>query len=291
MTKNNEQQHIGGELYLIPTPVGNMEDMTFRAVRLLKEADLILCEDTRTSGLLLKHFDITGKRLMAHHKFNEHGTSKNIIEHLKGGELVCLITDAGTPGISDPGFYLVREAVEAGIAVHTLPGATAFVPALVSSGLPCDKFVFEGFLPQKKGRHTRLQQLAREHRTMIIYESPRRVVKTLTELCEVFGKDRRISASREISKVYEQHVRGTIEEVLAHFTAEEPKGEFVLIVGPATNPKLNENEAAGAYENENETTGAYENENLNPNLNENGEEKPRKLSKYQRKLLSREAEE
>ena len=217
-------------LYLIPTPVGNMEDMTFRAIRLLKEADLILCEDTRTSGILLKHFDITDKRLMAHHKFNEHGTSHAIVERLKGGETICLITDAGTPGISDPGFYLVREAIEAGIEVQTLPGATAFVQALVSSGLPCDKFCFEGFLPQKKGRQTRLQELATEPRTMIIYESPRRVVKTLEQFCEFFGKDRRISACREISKIHEQSVRGTMTEVLEHFKAHEPKGEFVLIV-------------------------------------------------------------
>ncbi len=218
-------------LYLIPTPVGNMEDMTFRAIRLLKEADLILCEDTRTSGILLKHFQIEGKRLMAHHKFNEHGTSKNIVERLKTGETVCLITDAGTPGISDPGFFLVREAVEAGIEVQTLPGATAFVPALVSSGLPCDRFCFEGFLPQKKGRQTRIEDLSQETRTMIIYESPRRIVKTLEQLAVAFGEDRRMSACREISKVHEESVRGTIAEVLAHFKEKEPKGEFVLIIG------------------------------------------------------------
>ena len=158
-----------GTLYLVPTPVGNMEDMTFRAVRLLKEADLILCEDTRTSGILLKHYDIH-RQLMAHHKFNEHGTSAGIVERLRGGQTICLITDAGTPGISDPGFFLVREAVAAGIEVQTLPGATAFVPALVSSGLPCDRFTFEGFLPQKKGRQTRLTQLSEETRTMIFYE-------------------------------------------------------------------------------------------------------------------------
>ena len=221
-------------LYLIPTPVGNMEDMTFRAVRLLKEADLILCEDTRTSGILLKHFGITDKRLMAHHKFNEHGTSKGIVERLKGGENVCLITDAGTPGISDPGFYLVREAIEAGVEVQTLPGATAFVPALVSSGLPCDKFCFEGFLPQKKGRQTRLEQLSREPRTMIFYESPRRVVKTLEQLCKYFGEERRVSACREISKVYEESVRGTAKEVMEHFMETEPKGEFVIIVSGCT---------------------------------------------------------
>ena len=218
-------------LYLIPTPVGNMEDMTFRAIRLLKEADVVLCEDTRTSGILLKHFQIEGKRLMAHHKFNEHGTAKNIVERLKSGETICLITDAGTPGISDPGFFLVREAVEAGIEVQTLPGATAFVPALVSSGLPCDRFCFEGFLPQKKGRQTRIEELSHETRTMIIYESPRRIVKTLEQLAIAFGEDRRMSACREISKVHEESVRGTIAEVLAHFKETEPKGEFVLIIG------------------------------------------------------------
>ena len=218
-------------LYLIPTPVGNMEDMTFRAIRLLKEADVVLCEDTRTSGILLKHFQIEGKRLMAHHKFNEHGTAKGIVERLKSGETICLITDAGTPGISDPGFLLVREAVEAGIEVQTLPGATAFVPALVSSGLPCDRFCFEGFLPQKKGRQTRLEELSHETRTMIIYESPRRVVKTLEQLATFFGEDRKMSACREISKIHEESVRGTIAEVLAHFRENEPKGEFVLIIG------------------------------------------------------------
>ena len=208
-----------------------MEDMTFRAIRLLKEADVVLCEDTRTSGILLKHFQIEGKRLMAHHKFNEHGTAKNIVERLKSGETICLITDAGTPGISDPGFLLVREAVEAGIEVQTLPGATAFVPALVSSGLPCDRFCFEGFLPQKKGRQTRIEELSHETRTMIIYESPRRIVKTLEQLAVAFGEDRKMSACREISKVHEESVRGTIAEVLAHFKEKEPKGEFVLIIG------------------------------------------------------------
>lgn len=258
-------------LYLIPTPVGNMEDMTFRAIRLLKEADLILCEDTRTSGILLKHFDITNKRLMAHHKFNEHGTSKAIVDRLKAGEMVCLITDAGTPGISDPGFYLVREAVEAGVEVVTLPGATAFVPALVSSGLPCDKFVFEGFLPQKKGRQTRLTELAREPRTMIIYESPRRVVKTLEQFCEFFGKDRRISCCREISKLHEESVRGTVEEVLEHFKKTEPKGEFVIILEGCTAADCDTKHDADA---EAQTA-------------DKAEEKPRKLSKYQRKMLER----
>lgn len=218
-----------GTLYLVPTPVGNMEDMTFRAVRLLKEADLILCEDTRTSGILLKHYDIH-RQLMAHHKFNEHGTSAGIVERLRGGQTICLITDAGTPGISDPGFFLVREAVAAGIEVQTLPGATAFVPALVSSGLPCDRFTFEGFLPQKKGRQTRLTQLSEEPRTMIFYESPYRLVKTLQQLGEFFGQERQVSVCREISKIHEESVRGTIEEVVAHFTQTPPKGEIVIIV-------------------------------------------------------------
>ena len=218
-----------GTLYLVPTPVGNMEDMTFRAVRLLKEADLILCEDTRTSGILLKHYDIH-RQLMAHHKFNEHGTSAGIVERLRGGQTICLITDAGTPGISDPGCFLVREAVAAGIEVQTLPGATAFVPALVSSGLPCDRFTFEGFLPQKKGRQTRLTQLSEETRTMIFYESPYRLVKTLQQLGEFFGQERQVSVCREISKIHEESVRGTIEEVVAHFTQTPPKGEIVIIV-------------------------------------------------------------
>ena len=218
-----------GTLYLVPTPVGNMEDMTFRAVRLLKEADLILCEDTRTSGILLKHYDIH-RQLMAHHKFNEHGTSAGIVERLRGGQTICLITDAGTPGISDPGFFLVREAVAAGIEVQTLPGATAFVPALVSSGLPCDRFTFEGFLPQKKGRQTRLTQLSEETRTMIFYESPYRLVKTLQQLGEFFGQERQVSVCREISKIHEESVRGTIEEVVAHFTQTPPNGVIVIIV-------------------------------------------------------------
>ena len=218
-----------GTLYIVPTPVGNMEDMTMRAIRILKEADLVLAEDTRTSGILLKHFDIQN-HLMSHHKFNEHGTSAGIVQRLKGGQTVALISDAGTPAISDPGFYLVREAVKEGIEVQTLPGATAFVPALVSSGLPCDRFCFEGFLPQKKGRQTRLQQLAGEQRTMIFYESPYRVVKTLQQFAEVFGADRKVSVCREISKVHEESVRGTIDEVIAHFRETEPRGEIVIVV-------------------------------------------------------------
>ena len=188
-----------GILYVVPTPVGNMEDMTLRAIRILKEADLVLAEDTRTSGILLKHFEIKN-HLMSHHKFNEHGTSAGIVERLKAGQTIALISDAGTPGISDPGFYLVREAVAAGIEVQTLPGATAFVPALVSSGLPDDRFCFEGFLPQKKGRQTRLEGLRDEQRTMIFYESPYRLVKTLQQFSEVFGEDRQVSVCREISR-------------------------------------------------------------------------------------------
>ena len=218
-----------GILYIVPTPVGNMEDITLRAIRILKEADLILAEDTRTSGILLKHYDIKN-HLMSHHKFNEHGTAAGIVERLKGGQTIALISDAGTPGISDPGFYLIREAIAAGIEVQTLPGATAFVPALVSSGLPDERFCFEGFLPQKKGRKTRLEGLADEERTMIFYESPYRVVKTLEQFVEFFGADRQVSCCREISKIHEESVRGTLEEVIAHFKEKEPKGEFVIVL-------------------------------------------------------------
>jgi 16S rRNA (cytidine1402-2'-O)-methyltransferase len=206
-----------------------MEDMTLRAIRTLKEADLVLAEDTRTSGILLKHFDIKN-HLMSHHKFNEHGTSAAVVQRLLAGQNIALISDAGTPGISDPGFYLVREAVKAGIEVFTLPGATAFVPALVSSGLPCDRFCFEGFLPQKKGRQTRIEALRTEQRTMIFYESPYRVVKTLQQLAEVFGTERQASVCREISKVHEESVRGSLEELIAHFTEHQPKGEIVIVV-------------------------------------------------------------
>lgn len=218
-----------GILYIVPTPVGNMEDMTLRAIRILKEADLVLAEDTRTSGFLLKHFEIN-QRLMSHHKFNEHGTANGVVERLKAGQTIALISDAGTPGISDPGFYLVREAIAAGIEVQTLPGATACIPALVSSGLPCDRFCFEGFLPQKKGRQTHLESLKEETRTMIFYESPYRVLKTLQQFALTFGGDRQVSVCREISKVHEESVRGTLDEVIAHFTEKEPKGEFVIVL-------------------------------------------------------------
>lgn len=216
-------------LYIVPTPVGNMEDMTLRAIRVLKEVDLVLAEDTRTSGILLKHFDIKNQ-LMSHHKFNEHGTSAAVIDRLLSGQNVALISDAGTPGISDPGFFLVREAVRAGVEVVTLPGATALIPALVSSGLPCDRFTFEGFLPQKKGRQSRIEALREETRTMVFYESPYRVLKTLQQLAEVFGVDRQASACREISKIHEESVRGSLQELIEHFTATEPRGEFVLVV-------------------------------------------------------------
>ena len=221
---------VMGILYIVPTPVGNMEDMTFRAVRILKEVDLVLAEDTRTSGILLKHFDIRNQ-LMSHHKFNEHGTSAGIVNRLLAGENVALISDAGTPGISDPGFFLVREAVKAGVEVQCLPGATAFVPALVSSGLPCDRFAFEGFLPQKKGRQSKIESLKDESRTMIFYESPYRVVKTLQQFAEAYGGERQVSVCREISKIHEESVRGTLDEVIAHFKEKEPKGEIVIVLG------------------------------------------------------------
>lgn len=218
-----------GILYIVPTPVGNLEDMTLRAIRILREADLVLAEDTRTSGNLLRHFGIQ-QHLLSHHKFNEHGTSGSVVERLLAGQTVALVSDAGTPGVSDPGFFLVREAVRAGIEVQTLPGATAFVPALVSSGLPCDRFSFEGFLPQKKGRQTRIQSLADEERTMVFYESPYRVLKTLRQFGEVLGMERQVSVSREISKVHEETVRGTMASVIGHFTEHTPRGEFVIVV-------------------------------------------------------------
>lgn len=226
----SERAKEQGMLYVVPTPVGNMEDMTFRAIRVLKEADVILAEDTRTSSVLLHHFDIKNQ-LISHHKFNEHQTCQHVVERILGGQTVALISDAGTPGISDPGFLLVRECTHAGITVQTLPGPTAFVPALVSSGLPCDKFCFEGFLPQKKGRQKRLQELKNEERTIVFYESPYRVIKTLQQFFEVFGPERHVSVCREISKVHEESVRGSLEEVLAHFTEHEPKGEFVIVLG------------------------------------------------------------
>lgn len=216
-------------LYIVPTPVGNLEDITLRALRILKEVDLILAEDTRTSSVLLHHYDIHTP-LRSHHKFNEHETSDRVADEIAAGKNVALISDAGTPGISDPGFMLVRACVERGVEVQCLPGATAFVPALIDSGLPCDRFYFEGFLPQKKGRQTRYKALAEQTHTMVIYESPFRLVKTLTELAQYLGPDRRASVSREISKVHEDTQRGTLVELVEHFTTTPPKGEIVLIV-------------------------------------------------------------
>ncbi len=218
-----------GKLVVVPTPVGNLEDITFRAINVLKSCDLILAEDTRTSGFLLKHYDIKTK-MQSHHKFNEHKTSAHIVERIKAGETIALISDAGTPAISDPGYLLVRDCVNEGVEVMCLPGATAFVPALVMSGLPNDRFCFEGFLPPKKGRQTRLKELAIEKRTMVFYESPYRVVKTLTQLSEFMGNERKVSVSREISKMFEETVRGTFSDLISHFTLNEPKGEFVIVV-------------------------------------------------------------
>ncbi len=218
-----------GKLFVVPTPVGNLEDMTLRAVRVLKEVDLILAEDTRTSSVLLKHFEIK-KPMMSHHKFNEHKSIEGVVARLEAGENIALISDAGTPGISDPGFLVVRECVRHGIEVQCLPGATAFVPALVSSGLPNDRFCFEGFLPQKKGRMTRLLSLQNEVRTMIFYESPYRLLKTLTQFSEYFGSEREVAVCREISKLHEECVRGTLMEVIGHFKVNEPRGEIVVIL-------------------------------------------------------------
>ena len=217
------------KLYIVPTPIGNLEDITLRAIRVLEEVDFILAEDTRTSSVLLKHMNIE-KPLRSHHKFNEHATVRAVAEAIEAGRNVALISDAGTPGISDPGFLLVRTCVEEGIEVETLPGATACIPALVQSGFPCDRFCFEGFLPQKKGRMKRLTELSEESRTIVFYESPFRVVKCLEQLAEVFGADRRVAVSRELTKKFEQTVRGTLEEVIAHFKKQQPKGEFVIVL-------------------------------------------------------------
>jgi 16S rRNA (cytidine1402-2'-O)-methyltransferase len=218
------------KLYIVPTPIGNLDDMTFRAIKVLNEADLILAEDTRTSGKLLKHFEIA-THMHSHHMHNEHKTVENLIKRLQAGETIALISDAGTPAISDPGFLLTRACVENNIEVDCLPGATAFVPALVNSGLPNDRFVFEGFLPEKKGRQTRFLALAEETRTMIFYVSPHKLVKTLAEFVHYFGAERLVSVSRELSKLHEETIRGTASDVLKHFEAKAPKGEIVLVVG------------------------------------------------------------
>ncbi len=219
-----------GKLYLVPTPIGNLEDMTLRAVRVLKEVDCILAEDTRTSGKLLQHFEI-GTSMQSHHMHNEHKTVSALVQRIQAGENIAIISDAGTPAISDPGFLLTRACVEKGIEVDCLPGATAFVPALVNSGLPNDKFVFEGFLPVKKGRQTRLKFLSEETRTMVFYESPHKLIKTLTNFVEYFGADRPVSVSRELTKLYEETVRGSAEELLKHYAEKPPKGELVIVVG------------------------------------------------------------
>lgn len=217
------------KLYLIPTPIGNLEDITLRALRILKEADILLAEDTRTSGFLLKHYGIE-KKIYAHHKHNEHKTVNFISQEILSGKSVALMSDAGTPGISDPGFLLVRECIKNNIEVECLPGPTAFIPALVQSGLPCERFVFEGFLPHKKGRKTKFEALAHEDRTIILYESPYRVIKTLEQIIEYLGAERRVCVSRELTKKFEENVRGTVKEVLEYFKTKEPKGEFVIII-------------------------------------------------------------
>ncbi|MFI3318013.1 MAG: 16S rRNA (cytidine(1402)-2'-O)-methyltransferase [Rikenellaceae bacterium] len=227
------------KLYIVPTPIGNLEDITLRAIRILKEVDFILAEDTRTTFFLLKHLGIE-KRLYSHHKFNEHATVKMVAESISSGKCVALVSDAGTPGISDPGFLLVRTCVENDIEVESLPGATAFVPALLQSGFPCDRFCFEGFLPQKKGRQKHLLSLVEEERTMIFYESPYRIVKALEQMAEHFGGERQVSVSREITKKFEQTVRGTLIEVAEHFKGHEPKGEFVIVL--SGRPKIKRQE-------------------------------------------------
>ncbi|MBP6392014.1 MAG: 16S rRNA (cytidine(1402)-2'-O)-methyltransferase [Flavobacteriales bacterium] len=221
-----------GRLIVVPTPIGNLEDITLRAKRMLGEADAVVAEDTRVSGRLLQHLGIT-KPLVSFHTANEHRMVERLVQRMARGEVLALVSDAGTPGISDPGFLLIRAALRESIAVECLPGPTAFVPALVASGLPCERFVYEGFLPVKKGRRTRLEQLRNETRTIVLYESPHRILRTLTELAEVLGDDRPASVSRELSKLYEEHVRGTLGELVAHFTAKEPRGEFVVVVAGA----------------------------------------------------------
>ncbi len=229
-----------GKLYLVPTPIGNLDDITLRAIKVLQMVDIVLAEDTRTTQVLLKHLGLE-KRLWSHHKFNEHAAVESVVETIFGGETVALVSDAGTPGISDPGFLLVRTCLEHGVEVETLPGPTAFVPALINSGFACDRFCFEGFLPQKKGRSKRLQQLLEESRTMIFYESPYRLVKTLTQFAELFGADREAAVSRELTKKFEENVRGTLQELIDHFSAGEVKGEIVIVL--SGKPRKSKHEA------------------------------------------------
>lgn len=229
-----------GKLYLVPTPIGNLDDITLRAIKVLQMVDIVLAEDTRTTQVLLKHLGLE-KRLWSHHKFNEHAAVESVVETILGGETVALVSDAGTPGISDPGFLLVRTCLEHGVEVETLPGPTAFVPALINSGFSCDRFCFEGFLPQKKGRSKRLQQLLEESRTMIFYESPYRLVKTLIQFAELFGADREAAVSRELTKKFEENVRGTLQELIDHFSAGEVKGEIVIVL--SGKPRKSKHEA------------------------------------------------
>jgi len=229
------------KLYIVPTPIGNLEDITLRAIRILKEADIILAEDTRTSGVLLKHLGIT-KKMYAHHMHNEHKTVELITEKIASGQKVALISDAGTPAISDPGFLLIRECLSKGIEVECLPGPTAFVPALVNSGLPCDAFCFEGFLPQKKGRQTKLKSLVNEHRTMVFYESPHRLVKALEQFAEYFGAERKAAVSRELTKMFEENKRGTVQELAEYFKSKTVKGEIVVVVEGNKNKQISNNE-------------------------------------------------
>jgi 16S rRNA (cytidine1402-2'-O)-methyltransferase len=250
---------MAGKLYIVPTPVGNLEDMTPRAITVLRSADLILAEDTRTSGILMKHFDIATP-MRSHHKFNEHEVLPGLVSQLQGGETIALVTDAGTPGISDPGFMLVRECRRHEIEVETLPGATAFVPAVVNSGLPCERFTFEGFLPAKKGRATRLKELAEEHRTMIFYESPLRLLKTLEQFVETFGCERDASVSREISKVHNTTHNGTLAQLVEYFKANAPRGEIVIVVAGCESAAPVKTDKYAEFKNKNNRTinSAYE---------------------------------
>jgi 16S rRNA (cytidine1402-2'-O)-methyltransferase len=250
--KNKEDKSKEGQLYLVPTPIGNLDDITLRSIKVLQTADMILAEDTRNTGVLLKHLQIT-KPLLSHHAFNEHHTAERVVARIEAGEIIALVSDAGTPAISDPGFLLVRACIEANVKVECLPGATAFVPALVNSGLPTDRFVFEGFLPHKKGRQTRLKQLATEERTIILYESPHRLVKSLTQMAEFFGETRRACVSREISKLFEENARGTLTELIAHFSAKTVKGEIVIVVeGKAKSKGGNYDTTENDIDNEND---------------------------------------
>lgn len=259
-------QITDGKLFLVPTPIGNLEDITLRAIRLLKECDLVLAEDTRKAGFLLQHLEIS-KKMFAHHQHNEHQAVPELLKMLKAGKNICMISDAGTPGISDPGFLLIRECIKEGIIFQTLPGATACIPALVNSGLPCDRFCFEGFLPVKKGRQTRYKEMSREQRTIVFYESPHRIIKTLAEMAVHFGLSRQMSVSRELSKVFEETLRGTVAEIQTHFNTHTPKGEFVICVAGSQ-------EKAGKYTNEAEDLFEADEDIETEQVNENIDSEP-----------------